>query len=247
MVDCVISLLKNQHQGAITALSRHGWLPQPHSPEPLPAATPRLLEARRISPLMHSLREWISTSGLPWRAAIDSLRPQTQSLWQALPMIEKQRFTRHTQSAWEIHRHRIAPQIAAQLQAAITSKQLQIIAGRIQTISADSPFQCQYRKRHETTLLTMESDVIINCTGPNANLEKTKTPLIRQLITDKLATPDPLRLGFAVSPEDQLTTDYPGLYTLGPPTKGAYWEITAVPDIRVQSYNLAKRLLSEQG
>jgi uncharacterized NAD(P)/FAD-binding protein YdhS len=33
-----------------------------------------------------------------------------------------------------------------------------------------------------------------------------------------------------------------GLYALGPMTRGSFWEITAVPDIRVQTWALARRL-----
>ena len=33
-----------------------------------------------------------------------------------------------------------------------------------------------------------------------------------------------------------------GLYALGPVTRGAFWEITAVPELRVQCAEIARRL-----
>jgi len=36
------------------------------------------------------------------------------------------------------------------------------------------------------------------------------------------------------------------LYALGPMTRGAFWEIVAVPDIRQQTWNLARRLSNAQ-
>jgi uncharacterized NAD(P)/FAD-binding protein YdhS len=36
------------------------------------------------------------------------------------------------------------------------------------------------------------------------------------------------------------------LYALGPMTRGAFWEIVAVPDIRTQTWNLARRLSNAQ-
>ena len=38
----------------------------------------------------------------------------------------------------------------------------------------------------------------------------------------------------------------PTLYALGPMTRGAFWEIVAVPDIRNQTWNLARRLSNAQ-
>ena len=42
---------------------------------------------------------------------IDSLRPVTQEIWQSFPMEERKRLLRHVRSYWEVHRHRIAPEI----------------------------------------------------------------------------------------------------------------------------------------
>src|SRR2546423_1835600 len=44
-----------------------------------------------------------------WRAAVDSLRPHTQSLWQNLDEQEQLRFLRHARAWWDVRRSRIAP------------------------------------------------------------------------------------------------------------------------------------------
>jgi uncharacterized NAD(P)/FAD-binding protein YdhS len=50
--------------------------------------------------------------GIDWRGVIGGLRPVTAQIWQPLPEVEKRRFLRHLRPYWEVHHHRLAPQIA---------------------------------------------------------------------------------------------------------------------------------------
>ena len=58
--------------------------------------------------------------------------------------------------------------------------------------------------------------------------------------------PDALNLGIEVDPQSNVVdaTGNPdrSLYCVGPMTRGSYWEIVAVPDIRRQCADLARRL-----
>jgi uncharacterized NAD(P)/FAD-binding protein YdhS len=62
--------------------------------------------------------------------------------------------------------------------------------------------------------------------------------------------PDPAHLGLDVDSRAQTIaadgTSNDWLYALGPMTRGAFWEIVAVPDIRQQTWNLARRLSNAQ-
>ena len=62
---------------------------------------------------------------------VDALRPITPALWQQLPLPEQRRFLQHLTSYWDVHRHRIAPEIDAVIQSLIDGGQLRILAGRI--------------------------------------------------------------------------------------------------------------------
>jgi uncharacterized NAD(P)/FAD-binding protein YdhS len=60
--------------------------------------------------------------------------------------------------------------------------------------------------------------------------------------------PDALRLGLDCTPEG-VVVDGKGersafLYTIGPPAKGVFWEMTSVPEIRVAAQRLAGLLVS---
>ena len=136
MVDRVLWLLHDGHRGPITAVSRHGLMPQAHRPTPptAPFAAEDLPLGRPIRALTRWLRDRAANcerSGSGWRAAVDGLRPHTQALWRQLPEDERRRFLRHVRPFWDMHRHRIAPQAAAQLAAAERRGQLTIVAGRM--------------------------------------------------------------------------------------------------------------------
>jgi uncharacterized NAD(P)/FAD-binding protein YdhS len=61
-----------------------------------------------------------------------------------------------------------------------------------------------------------------------------------------VARPDPLRLGLDVTGSCALLSREGAisrrLFAVGPVTKGAFWEMTAVPDIRRQTEKLAEYL-----
>jgi uncharacterized NAD(P)/FAD-binding protein YdhS len=62
------------------------------------------------------------------------------------------------------------------------------------------------------------------------------------LLASGTAKADPLAIGLVTDEEDRAA---PGLWALGPLTKGMYWEITAVPDIRGQAERVARAITKE--
>ncbi len=87
---------------------------------------------------------------------------------------------------------------------------------------------------------------VVNCSGPGADYDRIQEPLIRSLLAEGAVRPDPLRLGLDVTGNCALL-DRNGaisrrLFAVGPITKGTFWEMTAVPDIRRQTELLAEHL-----
>jgi uncharacterized NAD(P)/FAD-binding protein YdhS len=72
---------------------------------------------------------------------------------------------------------------------------------------------------------------VFNCTGPLGAMTRTRDPLLGQMIERGLVDIDRLGIGLAV---DGASKAGEGLWALGPLTKGEFWEIVAVPDIRGQ-------------
>ena len=78
---------------------------------------------------------------------------------------------------------------------------------------------------------------VIDCTGPGGDFAKIAIPLIAELRDRKLAVPDALGVGLETL--DCAVIDSAGeasswLFALGPLTRPAWWEITAVPEINLQ-------------
>jgi len=251
MVDTVLSLLARGHEGRIHAVSRRGLLPLPHSVEgrrtrwplmmPLPDTCLGLLRLARTA------ARQAASAGRPWEDVIEALRPHIQAIWHDLPFAERKRFLRHLRPWWEMHRHRIPPEPAARLRQAIRSGQLQIMAGRIvEQHPREKSVEVRIRRRGSTQSEQLRVARIINCSGPKTDYATGESDLLRNLLARGDARPDPLGLGLDVSP-DGAVLDGGGrpsdrLFAVGPLTRGAHWEITAVPEIRRQCADLASQL-----
>ena len=246
MVDTVLSLDSAGHRGRIVAISRRGKIPLPggaHDPVPVD-------EDQAPAPKVRAIAKWVRERSreIDWRSAVDSLRPHSHRLWQSMPIGEKRLFLRYGRPWWDIHRHRIAPQVHAKIQELISVGRLEVVAGRITEVrrSGDA-LDVTYRKRGEEVLEPPRSfGYIFNCTGPLADITKTGDPLLRELLDDGMVTPDELAIGLSVD-ECSRVAGGERLWAVCTLTKGRYWEIIAVPDIRVQAATVADDIATELG
>jgi uncharacterized NAD(P)/FAD-binding protein YdhS len=235
MIDVALTLDDAGFGGRMLAVSRRGLVPRPQEGSPdAPLAgepPPRLMD------LVRHVR-----AGRPWRAAVDSLRPHSAALWQGFGESEKRRFLRHLRPWWDVHRHRIAPAVARRIEALRASGRLEVAAGRI---GAGSGEETIVALRGGGTL-RRRFVAAVNCTGPEGNIARVEDPLVRQAIASGRARPDRLGLGLEVDGESRLIdadgAASPCLFAVGPLSKGAFWEIVAVPDIRHQLLGVARTL-----
>ncbi|MBO9713700.1 FAD/NAD(P)-binding protein [Sphingomonas sp.] len=244
MVDVALMLEARGFRGRMVALSRRGLLPRMHEP----ATEWKKLEERPAtvaSELVRNLRRRAETIG--WRNAVDEFRPFTQAMWGNATEAERARFLRHLRPWWDVHRHRLAPEVFNRLQRLIDSGQLSVIAGKtLGFTERDADIRLNWRPRGAAAAETMAVQRIVNCTGPQGDLMRTTEPLLRRLAERGMLRPDAAHLGIDVDNQAQtIAADgriNPELYALGPMTRGAFWEIVAVPDIRTQTWSLARRL-----
>ncbi|MGC1678049.1 MAG: FAD/NAD(P)-binding protein [Candidatus Binataceae bacterium] len=257
-VDIAISLIERGHIGVIHAISRHGLLPRRHlEASAAPAIAPFELGALPASArgLLRAVRARIaleSSRGVPWQSVIDGLRPITQELWRRAPTPERARFIRHLRPWWDVHRHRVAPEIGARIDAAQASGALVFHAGRIESYRIDGPMVVvEYRNRDSAELESSRVARVINCSGPSSDYRRIDDPLIQSMLSAGIVRTDPSRLGLEVTGDLRLVgaddAANPRLFALGSITKGAYWEIIAVPDLRAQCDALAERIVREIG
>lgn len=242
MVDLLLSLDAAGHRGRIVALSRRGLVPRGHADfEPAPVDHSELPDG--LTPLTRWLRTRAAAVG--WRAAVDSLRPHSHRLWQGLDGGEQRRFLRHARPWWDVHRHRIAPDVAATVARMIAEDRLTIVAGRILAVRDTAEgMEVEYRRRGAEQPSVETFARAFNCTGPLHSMARTKDPLLRSLLNAGEVRPDHLGIGLDV---DEHCRAGRNLWALGPLTKARYWEIIAVPDIREQAAAVADDIQRELG
>ena len=124
-----------------------------------------------------------AAAGIDWRGVIDALRPATQDIWQSLSLSERRRFLRHVRAYWEIHRHRIAPEIDDVISRLRADGRLQIHPGRITNYAehekgAEIAFRC--RKSGGSRRLLV--DRVINCTGSEVDCRRTARSALGEFV-----------------------------------------------------------------
>ena len=242
-VDHILSLDANGHRGRITALSRRGQMPRGHI-----HFDPASVERDEV-PLGNVLTLWRwlrkRTATVPWRAAVDALRPHSSAIWQAFGEQEKQRFMRHARPWWDVHRHRIATEVAQRMKELVGSGQLEVVAGRVLSMrETQGGVEVDIALRGRDKVETCTFDTIVNCTGPLGAMSRTANPILKQMLSDELIAVDELGIGVDVDERDRAGDK---VWALGPMTKGRYWEIIAVPDIRGQAAAVAEDIATELG
>jgi uncharacterized NAD(P)/FAD-binding protein YdhS len=122
---------------------------------------------------------------------------------------------------------------------------LEILAGRI--ISARNTgdaLEVDYRRRGARQPHAASFAYAFNCTGPLHSIARTRDPLLRGLFDTGQVRADHLGIGLDADDRSRVGDR---AWALGPLTKGRYWEIVAVPDIREQAAVVADDIKQELG
>jgi uncharacterized NAD(P)/FAD-binding protein YdhS len=173
------------------------------------------------------------------------LRPHTQSLWQSLDQQEQRRFLRHARAWWDVRRSRIAPEVSRTIARLMDEGRLEIIAGRvISARDAGEALEVDIRRRGGASAQAMRFTFAFNCTGPLHAIARTRDPLLCSMMNSGQVRPDPLGISLQVD-ERSRATGGERVWALGPLTRGCYWEIIAVPDIREQAAAVADDIARE--
>jgi uncharacterized NAD(P)/FAD-binding protein YdhS len=258
-VDVVLALRADGHKGLIVLVSRRGLLPQPHrvagsGAHPAPVEPSAFgIGGTALSILRAARREAKQrrAKGLDWREVMTGLRGRAQALWATLPPRERARFLRHVRPYWESHRHRMPPSCARTVEALRREGALEVRAARIVGVEpTDDGARVTLVARGVLPEVEESIDVsrIVNAVGPSTDWTLVDDPLVHALVERGLVVPDALRLGIETDAGGAVIgkggSPSPWLWTAGPPRKPALWECTAVPEIRVQAADLARRLLA---
>ncbi len=251
MIDYVLSLASAGHKGPIVALSRRGVLPLPHrAAEPLPIDRSEVPFGAPASELLRWLRglvDGVEARGGDWRSVVDGIRPFNQQIWQNMPATARRSFLRHARAWWNVHRHRMAPEVEQRIAGIVKAGQLNIMAAKVQNMEPSvSGLRVHYRRRGEPAIETLNVDKVVDCRGVVSVPFRPTNPALCSLIERDRARLDPLQIGIDVATDCAIVgrSGKPSsrLYAVGPIARAGLWEITAVPEIRSQCAELAARI-----
>lgn len=233
MADLARSLRRSGR--TLHAISRSGLLPRAHgSYSAVPVPTFAMDHGQVLERSVRYVQDVMAQGGDAC-AAVDALRPHVGALWSAMTAGEREVFLRKYRRLWDIHRHRLAPQSAAQLERDITDGVLRIHrAELVESLTSGSQIKATL-----STGQVLDVCAVVNCTGPQYDITSSADPLWNQLLDDGLVRPGPLSLGLDTDSSGRLRPGDLPMWTLGPLRRGNLWETTAFTEIRAQAEGLA--------
>jgi uncharacterized NAD(P)/FAD-binding protein YdhS len=255
MVDVALSLHADGAGPRMLAVSRSGLHPRGHRPgQPRRLLTFPLADGSGgMGALMRAFFGELGTAaslGGDITDVVDSIRPVTQQIWCTLDPEERRWFLANVRRHWEVNRHRMAPAVAARIEALRDSGALRIERAGVAELRRGGAGVLAVLERDGRTE-EVEFDRVINCAGPEDDVRRIETTPLAPLLAAGTVRPDPLGLGLEVGLDGRLIdaegAAAPNLHAVGPLRKGSLWESTAIPEIRRQADELAARLLAVAG
>lgn len=254
-LDIILEAEASGFSGHCWVISPHGQFPrehhEPHVPLPpelrewaaeLAAGKPGLCSALRA--FQHKRK-----SGVEWEHLVDSLRRHAPAIWSGFNQRDKRRFLCRFRTLWNIHLHRScrkSMQVVARIKDAGRLEQL---AARVIAVERrEGGGGCGVRLVLQAgSIPTLDVDMAVNGTGLFSDILRTDSPLVSQLIRDRLAQPDDFRLGFRVNGIGQLLSMdgavQQELFAIGTLRRGEELECTAVPEIRRQVLRMVEQIV----
>jgi uncharacterized NAD(P)/FAD-binding protein YdhS len=248
-----------QRTPTLHALSRHGLVP-PRQTAFRPVAfkgdgNALLLAAstslRGLTKTVRLVAREAEDSGGDWREAITFVRNMAPTIWQRLSERDRVRFLRHLRALWDTHRHRLPLQLIQRLDELRNMQRLHVHAGQLLRFSPRAEgIEVTWRPRGTQTELTETFDRVVNCTGPDYAVARSKEPLWRSLVQCGLCVADSLGLGLRTGPRGAVidADGWPGphLFYVGPMLRADLWEATAASELRTHAERLATLLATER-
>jgi uncharacterized NAD(P)/FAD-binding protein YdhS len=253
MVDVVQSLVDEKFSGTIHSLSPNGFGIQPHQHNGITynGLLEELKNDLRLSELVSLLNKHIKKVkllGLSAELVIDSLRSRTQSIWMSLSLEEKQQFLMRLRHLWGVARHRLPIRVYDFVQQLKLDGRLKIWSGWLHDVDdKQGEITVDFRERNSRKTKSLTVSRVINCTGPETDIERMNDPLFKNLISSGMITPHPVKLGLEADPLSLLIKDKDenvvnSFYAIGGLLRGLLWESTAIPEIREQAKIIADHI-----
>jgi uncharacterized NAD(P)/FAD-binding protein YdhS len=244
-VDAILTLRAGGFEGKIVAISRHGRLPLAHKAG-MRIPWTLTVQPEDVPPTARALLAWLrheaklaEAESVGWRSVFDAVRPFIHSLWQRLDARERRKVLRKL-SLWNIHRHRMAPEVHAEIEALRETGRLDVVAAHCSAIARRfSGFTVRLRRKGAAAGETLRPALIVNCVGPEYDVVRIDHPLFRNLLRRRLIVRSPVG-GIAARDNGVADGRNEGrIFVIGPLLIGELLETTAVPELRELAKHVA--------
>jgi uncharacterized NAD(P)/FAD-binding protein YdhS len=249
--DMVAELDRRGHRGRILGLSRRGLRSRGH-PDIRGEPFGDFASAPAISALglLKTIRATLAAAhaaNVNWQSVFDQLRLQGPLLWAALAPPERARLVRQLRVFWDVHRFRIAPQVASVLDRRHAAGTFDTIAARLVASNDEAgSLAVSFQRRGQTRIETTRFDAVINTTGPAHGQALQLNPALRSLTEAGLIRADQYGLGIetgldsrAVGQDGRTVTT---LFVAGPLARGTFGELMGLPEVARHAQTVAAEI-----
>lgn len=231
-VDVIIGLNAKDFHGKIYAISRRGNFPKSHFSQQnisnqniIDIIDDKDAKLGIVNISLKFKKYLRDNKNCDLRHLIDSIRSKTKSLWQNLDEKNKKLFLKKLLPYWNIYRHRVPSSSLEIINKMIENNQLEIIKSSIKSINKkEEKFIVEFEKSSQ------EFDYIVNCLGFDYNIKN--YPLIESMTKKNLLKKDLILV----------QSNHSKIHLVGGLNIGRDFEITAVPDIRVDANSVAQKI-----
>ncbi len=260
--DILSTLVRRNHSGPITVISRRGMRPvgqrpvQPPEPgrvlptimERIEGAVPGYLLGGAASPtarsLLRAVRREIEidrAAGRDWYGGFDGLRDVLWQVWPRIAVAEKLRILHRLRPWYDAYRFRVPPQNATVVARAEREGRVAFRAARLHSVDVGEgvrEVRVEWEDPATRAIHGGVFDAIINCTGLDPSMGMRENPFLASASERGMLRMDPTGIGVEVDgqcrPFDRRGGVVERLRVFGPPTAGSCGDPLGVVFIAAQ-------------
>ena len=232
-IDVLVGLNAKNFSGKIYAISRRGNFPKSHFFQQNLEIKQDLIDLINIDDaklgilnISLKFRKYLrKNKEYDLRNLIDSIRGKTKALWHNLDEKNKRNFLKKILPYWNIFRHRVPNSSLEIVSEMIKNNRLEIVKSSAKSISKKGDkFIINTHKQ------ILECDYVVNCLGFDYDIKN--YPLIEAMTRKNLLQKDLILV----------KSNHPKIHLVGGLNIGRDFEITAVPDIKIDASLVAQKI-----
>lgn len=228
MIDYVIWLNEQGYKGKISLISRNGNLPYAYSFETETAVENNVIPGDDLKTTLKKYYAMCEKYG-DWRSVINSFRSNCNQIWRLWSISDQEEFLRKYNSEWGIKRHKIAVEVDEAIRGYFSKIDVIQIKAQINDVIEKNEGYTITFNNHDS----IDCDAVINCMGLDLNPKSHS--IYADMLDKELIATSSVKTG-VIPPKSN------NIHIIGSALVGYLFESIAVPELRQQAYDIAKKI-----